>query len=602
MYVRTTTRKSGKGEVTYVQLAHNEWDPVKKASTTKVLCSFGRADAVDVAGIKRLIASLQRLIGEQPLPVDGGSAVLEVTESRPAGGALLLDGLWHQLGIDQLILGAGQKTRGRPRDLAALERILFGLVANRALAPSSKLAAAEWMNHDVEIPHLAAALAAGSGNPVVEEDACYRAMDWLHDAGQVLAKNIYFNVVDLLNLEVDVLFFDTTSTYFETEYADEPCYRDPHGQVLPDQAAAATAAAVVNSNATSTKDKIEPRSFRTWGKSKDSRDDLPQIVIGLAVTRTGIPVRVWSWPGNSADNTLIAQVRSDLRQWSLSRIIYAADRGFASADNRRTLMAGGDGYILGEKLRSGSPAAKAALARQGRYQQVADNMAVKEVRIQDEAGVNDRFIVCFNPEQAVRDAAIREQMIHHLTVMIDGTDQLTATKRAELRGKISTMPGLNRFLRVTGAGLLRVDKAKITTEANLDGKYLLRTSHPTMTAEDIALGYKQLLQVEHAWRDLKSTLDLRPVYHRREERIRAHVDLCWLALLLIRVAENTTQKTWQDLRRTVDRIHAVTYTSAEGTIRTHTKPTTEAATLFRTLNLPTPTQVIDATPTPAKTA
>ena len=599
MYVRTVTRKSGKGEVTYVQLAHNEWDPAKKASTTKVICSLGRADALDVAGIKRLVASLQRLIGEQPLPGEGapaGSAVLEVTDSRPAGGAFLLDGLWRQLGIDQLILGAGQKTRGRRRDLSATERIVFGLVANRALAPSSKLAAADWMNHDVEIPRLAAALTTGSSTTLVDEDACYRAMDWLHDAGQVLAKNIYFNVVDLLNLEVDVLFFDTTSTYFETEDADEPFYRDPNGEVLTDQEAAAATAAVANANATSKKDLVEPRSFRTWGKSKDSRDDLPQIVIGLAVTRTGIPVRVWSWPGNSADTTLIAQVRSDLRQWSLSRIIYAADRGFASADNRRTLMAGGDGYILGEKLRSGSPAAKAALARQGRYQHVADNMLVKEVHLPDSTGANDRFIVCFNPDQATRDAAIRNQMITHLTSMIDGTDQLTATKRAELRGKISTMPGLNRFLRVTGGGLLRVDKTKITTEANLDGKYLLRTSHPTMTAEDVALGYKQLLQVERAWRDMKSTLDLRPVYHRREERIRAHVDLCWLALLLIRVAENTTTTTWRDLRRTVDRVHAITYTSAEGTVRTHTKPTTEAATIFRTLNLPTPARIIAATP------
>ena len=150
------------------------------------------------------------------------------------------------------------------------------------------------------------------------------------------------------------------------------------------------------------------------------------------------------------------------------------------------------------------------------------------------------------------------------------------------------MPGLNRFLRVTGGGLLRVDKTKITTEANLDGKYLLRTSHPTMSAEDVALGYKQLLQVERAWRDMKSTLDLRPVYHRREERIRAHVDLCWLALLLIRVAENTTSQTWRDLRRTIDRVHAITYTNTEGTVRTHTKPTTEAATIFRTLNLPPP--------------
>lgn len=603
MYVRTTTRKSGKGEVTYVQLAHNEWDPVKKASTTKVICSLGRADALDVAGIKRLVASLQRLIGEQPLPADGastGSEVLEVTDSRPAGGAFLLDGLWRQLGIDKLILGADQKARGRRRDLTATERILFGLVANRALAPASKLAAADWMNHDVEIPHLASTLTASEG--LVDEDACYRAMDWLHDAGQVLAKNIYFNVVDLLNLEVDVLFFDTTSTYFETEDADERLYRDPYGDVLTDQEAAAAAAAVANAHATSAKDKVEPRSFRTWGKSKDSRDDLPQIVIGLAVTRTGIPVRVWSWPGNSADTTLIAQVRSDLREWSLSRIIYAADRGFASEANRRTLMAGGDGYILGEKLRSGSPHAKAALGRQGRYSPVADNMLVKEVRIQDETGANDRFIVCFNPDQATRDATIRDQLITRLAAMIDGTDQLIATKRAELRGKISTMPGLNRFLRVTGGGLLRVDKTKITTEANLDGKYLLRTSHPTMSAEDVALGYKQLLQVERAWRDMKSTLDLRPVYHRREERIRAHVDLCWLALLLIRVAENTTTTTWRDLRRTADRLHAITYTSLEGTVRTHTKPTTEAATIFRSLNLPSPARVIDATPTHATRA
>ena len=180
--------------------------------------------------------------------------------------------------------------------------------------------------------------------------------------------------------------------------------------------------------------------------------------------------------------------------------------------------------------------------------------------------------------------------------MIAGTDKLTATRRAELRGKISTMPGLNRYLRVTPSGLLRLDKTKITAEANLDGKYLLRTSDPTMSAADVALGYKQLLQVERAWRDMKSTLDLRPVYHRLEERIRAHVELCWLALLLIRVAENTTQATWRDLRRTVDRVHAITYTSPEGTVRTHTTPTRQAAHIFHTLNLSAPARIIQATP------
>ena len=115
-------------------------------------------------------------------------------------------------------------------------------------------------------------------------------------------------------------------------------------------------------------------------------------------------------------------------------------------------------------------------------------------------------------------------------------------KRGELRGKISTKPGLNRYLRVTPGGLLRIDKAKIKAEANLDGKYLLRCSDPHLPAADIALGYKQLLEVERGWRDMKQILDLRPVYHRLEERIRAHVVLCWLALLLIRIIETTHRR------------------------------------------------------------
>ena len=140
-------------------------------------------------------------------------------------------------------------------------------------------------------------------------------------------------------------------------------------------------------------------------------------------------------------------------------------------------------------------------------------------------------------------------MITALEETIAGSDELTVTKRAELRGKISMMPGLNRYLRVTPGGLLRIDTGKARAEENLDGKYLLRTSDPKMTAEDIALGYRQLLQVERGWRDMKQVIDLRPVYHRREDRIRAHVILCWLALLLARIAENATGNTWPELRR-----------------------------------------------------
>ena len=135
-------------------------------------------------------------------------------------------------------------------------------------------------------------------------------------------------------------------------------------------------------------------------------------------------------------------------------------------------------------------------------------------------------------------------MVAQLDELIAGSDTLPVMKRGELRGKISTKPGLNRYLRVTPGGLLRIDKARCKTEANLDGKYLLRCSDPHLSAADIALGYKQLLEVERGWRDMKQILDLRPVYHRLEERIRAHVVLCWLALLLIRIVETTTGQTW----------------------------------------------------------
>jgi hypothetical protein len=236
----------------------------------------------------------------------------------------------------------------------------------------------------------------------------------------------------------------------------------------------------------------KPGGFRAYGRSKDHRDDLPQIVIGMAVTRDGIPVRIWCWPGDAAGSTLIRQVKEEMRDWTLSRIVWVADRGFASAGNRRFLRSGDHHYILGEKLRSGSAEADAALSRQGRYQQVAANLRVKEVRIAE----HERFVICYNPEAAGRDAAVRARLLAQLGEMIKDSGKLTRTSRAELRGVISTKPGLNRYLRVTAGGLLRIDAAAIKAEENLDGKYLLRTSDPRLPAEDIALGYKQLLEVE----------------------------------------------------------------------------------------------------------
>jgi hypothetical protein len=180
--------------------------------------------------------------------------------------------------------------------------------------------------------------------------------------------------------------------------------------------------------------------------------------------------------------------------------------------------------------------------------------------------------------------------------MIAGSGELSVTKRAELRGKISTMPGLNRFLRVTPGGLLRAGKAKAKAEENLDGKYLLCSADPAMTAEDIAAGYKQLLEVERGWRDMKSVLDLRPVYHRLEERIRAHVLLCWLALLLIRVAENQAGQTWPAMRRELQRICLGTFTGPAGTFRQRTEITSAQRDILAKLGIDPPPRNQQLTP------
>jgi hypothetical protein len=562
VYLRSTLRRNKDGsEVRYLQLAHNVWDPAAKRSRVQVVYNFGREEPATREALERLVASVARHLEPgkaRAIAAEG----LEFAESRPLGGTHVLDALWERLGIGPAMRDL---LKGRRLDPGA-ERVLFALVANRALAPSSKLAAARWAGEEVLI----------AGLDATSDDACYRAMDWLLQIRGQLEEQVFDRASELLGLEVDLLFFDTTSTYFVTEEADAPVARDQQGNPVPEGAAGAREA-----------------GFRTWGKSKDHRDDLPQIVIGMAVTRDGIPLRVWCWPGNTSDSALIRQVKDDMRHWSLSRVVWVADRGFTSAENRRYLRKGANHYIIGERLRSGSAEAGAALSRQGRYQEVAENLRVKEVRIAED----ERFVICHSPEGAERDAAIRARMIAQLKELIEDSDALTRDKRAELRGVVSTKPGLNRYLRVTPGGLLRIDAGKARTEENLDGKYLLRTSDPKMTAEDIALGYRQLLEVERGWRDMKQVIDLRPVYHRKEERIRAHVILCWLALLLARIAENTCDATWPELRRQLDRIAVGTFTGPAGTFRQRTQITGTQQDILARLSIDPPPRIYQLTPT-----
>jgi hypothetical protein len=557
MYLRRTQRRRKDGSVVgYLQLAHNR--RVGGVVQAEVLLNLGREDQLDVEGLKRLARSITRYTDAG----DGVTAVgeaagpeLRVTDARPFGAAWALDVLWRRLGIGSAL----EQVLADRRHRHDSERALFALVCNRAIRPESKLAAAEWATQDAAIPGLEG----------LEVQHAYRAMDVLAsaDAEGKVQEAVFFAVADLLNLEVDLLFFDTTSTYFEIEDEDQGDNDDDHSGPL-----------------------------RRFGHSKDQRPDRPQVVIGLAVTRTGIPVRVWVWPGNTADQSVITQVKDDLAGWRLGRCVWVVDRGLSSEENLRYLRRGGGHWIAGQRMRAGEPASQAALQRQGRYRQVKDNLRVKEVRL-GEGDQLRRFIVCHNPEEELRDKQHRERALERITEELERIERLRARAgragTAHLRAECALRdhPSYSRYLRQLPSGRLRVDRAKVADEERLDGKFLLETSDPDITAEDAALGYKNLLEAERSFRDLKGTLRIRPVFHRLDERIRAHVLICWLALLLVRIAERETSHTWRRMRTELERITLVTLTGQAGTVQQTTPLTDQQRHILAALDIPAPPPV-----------
>ena len=578
MYLRETKRRNRDGStVSYLQLAHSERNPVTGVPSAKVIHNFGRADTVDREALARLVASISRFLDPQQAITAAHTGEIEILDSRRYGGAWLLDQLWDRLGVGAALHPLAAERR---LDAATTERVLFSLVAQRALEPGSKLASTRWVAERVAIADC----------PGFSDDAAYRAMDFLLDALPEIAARIFDSVAHLLNLDVDIVFVDTTSTYWEVDVADELADLQPDPPE-PDNGVG----------------KAVQGGQRRFGKSKDHRDDLPQVVIAMAVTRDGIPVRCWTFPGSDSDQKIIRTVKDDLGSWNLHRLVWVADRGFASAANRAYLTRGGGHYIHAEKLRHTNAEAAAALARPGRYHDVAGNLRVKEVRVAPGGGTTDgahteRFVVCHNPDAADRDEAVRARLIEHLERLIEGSDAWPKRRRDELIGSLKNKPGLRRLLRRTKSGLLRIDRAAAQREAHYDGKWLLRTCDLTLTAEDLAAAYKQLLAVERGWRDRKSSLGLRPVYHHHEDRIRAHVQLCWLALLLIRAAETRTGHTWRNLRHELDRMHLVTFATVDGRTAQRSALTDHQKTILTALDLPEPPKYLDFTPSIAAVA
>src|SRR5918912_1980996 len=391
MYLRTISRRNKNGTVVrYLQLAHNVRNEAGNA-VAEVVHSFGREDELDRDALARLVRSISRFLDPQQALAASVGSELVFTGSRPYGGGYLLDALWRRLGIDPALTAAAAGRKVSP----ATERLIFTLVANRALDPCSKRHALEWAAQDAALP--------GVGELGAEPQVFYRAMDFLLDADPAIQREVFFAVANLLNLEVDVLLFDTTSTYFEIEDDD---------------------------------------GFRRFGHSKDHRDDRPQAVVGLAVTRQGIPVRCWSFAGNASDQVIIRTVHDDLGAWRLHRVLWVGDSGFASAENRQYLQRAGGHVLVGEKLRQGSDN-HAALARPGRYQAVADNLQVKQVWV-GEGVTRRRFVVCRNLAEAQRDKARRERALARLHDELAAIQRKRGDARLRAEGELLAHPTLAR--------------------------------------------------------------------------------------------------------------------------------------------------------------
>jgi transposase len=541
MYVRTIKRKNKDGStVEYVQLAHNVWNKNKGFAQAQVLYSFGRREQLDVDAIKRLINSLCRFLG----PGDEISAKakdddLKFIKARPAGGSYLLKELWKRLNIDKRL-----ETALKDRSFTApIKEALFAMVTNRALSPLSKLAIEEWAAEDVFLG--------------TEEDLqvqhFYRAMDFLLEHEDDIQKEVFWSTASLLNLTVDLIFFDTTNTYFEI---DEP----------------------------------GPSELKAYGKSKEKRDDLPLVTIGLAVTREGIPVKCWILPGNQHDAKSVDQVQKDLNAWNIGRVVWVMDRGMSGGENRRILQRAGGQYILGEKLR-GVHLNETALSHPGRFKVVKDNLHVKEVFAGEGTG-RRRYVIAYNPEQAEVDRINREKTLDRLRCEIDVINNPKRKRTSKAQCNVLLNKSMGRYVKELKSGKLKIDKAKIKQEEKLDGKYLLSTSDQHLSAEDIALGYKQLLEVERSFRTLKGPLSLRPVYHSKDDRIRSHVLLCWLSLLFIRIAEVETGLTWSKIKRTMQRLNLVEFLTKDGRILQHTELTPDQRNILNKLKIKPPKNVI----------
>lgn len=551
MYLRESKQRRKDGTVlTHLQIAESVWDRATKRSRTKVIYSVGRASNPDVvARMRRLARSILRRCAPEELTE--GAPDWRLVDAWPYGDVYVLEQLWERLGVRA---GIERAAASRKFDFS-LERALFAMVANRACAPASKLYCFEqWLREDVRI----------EGAAELELHHLYRAMDFLEAEKETIEREVFFSVSDLLSLDVELIFYDTTSLHFEIAQPDAD----------PDDDDAAPA-------------------LRKRGYSKNGRSDAPQIVVGMAVTRDGFPVRHWIFPGNTVDVTTVSQVREDLRGWRLTRCVFVGDAGMMSEENLGHLSRSGGKYIVGVPVRREREVAEEVLSRAGRFKSVAENLRVKEVVVGD-GERRHRYIICHNPLEETRQRTHRDELLRHLEAELEALEHGT-TDHPKRACQLLASRRYGKYLRQLKSGALRLDRSRIKAEARLDGKWVIRTNDDTLTPEDLALGYKQLMRAEEAWRSMKSGLGMRPVFHRVERRIRAHIAITVLALLLERAAEHACGDTWRNIRDDLKQVKLAQLSSPDGIVWQVTEPTQSAANRLKSLGIVNPAPVLKIT-------
>src|SRR3954452_13137242 len=497
MYLRTTQRRNKDGSVVrYYALAENVRHPGKGYVEARVVHSFGRADRLDRAALGRLVASIRRIL-EEAGGVAGaraGSSVggIAIEAAFELGVVHVARALWAKLGIGEAVQARMAEQRLQAPHAAAL----LAMVAQRPDRPGSQLACHErWLDR-VWLPE-----ARDLGLSQL-----YRAMDLLAEHGDAVEQAVFWRAVDLFKLDVDLVFYDGTTAWFACDEEDVASH-EWRGLTF------------------------EP--LRKRGHSKEGRDNDPQqVVIALAVTRDGVPVRSWVFPGNTPDVTTVQTIKDDLRTMRLGRVLFVGDAGLYSRANLDELAKGAGRYILATPIGRVKEIRDEVLSHPGRYADIAPALRAKEV-VLGEGERRRRYILCLNEEEADKQRRHRAEVLEILEVELAslGEDHPKAACR------LTASRRFGPYLSQDDQGRPCLDKAKIRRAEQLDGKFVLTTNDDTLSVADIALGYKGMWIIESCFRKMKTTgLAVRPMFHWMPHRITAHIKLCVLALMIQRAA------------------------------------------------------------------